>query len=203
MSWWFPGLLPRLALWPIVEKDIYVHCHSEKGNYFSSFWGKRLMLWAIMIQEDNKSLRHRRWAFPGPQGAGSRGRLPWVGSAWTLQIHLASKGQSPQDLPHLNVLVRVALGRQTLDWWTVRLPDPSDGSHASECVLLLEFLFRDVERRKEKLELCWITVSLKFFWKDKPVNRVIWNTIWQSFIFDILEASCPTHFQLWLPNKCM
>lgn len=32
-----------------------------------------------MIQEDTKSLRHRRWAFPGPPGAGSWGRLPWVG----------------------------------------------------------------------------------------------------------------------------
>lgn len=158
------------------------------------------MSWAIVIQEDTKSLRHRRWAFPGPQGAGSWGRLPWVGKfGLDTQIHLASKGQSPQDLPHLNVLARVALGRRTLDWWTVRLPDPSAGSHASECVLLLEFLFREVERRKEKLELCWITVSFTFFWKDKTVNRVIWNTIWQSFIFDILEAICPTHlsFDCW------
>lgn len=56
--------------------------------------------------------------------------------------------------------------RQTTNRWTVRIPrSPLDGSIASECFLFLEFLVRELQRRKEKLELCGITVSFTFFLK--------------------------------------
>lgn len=39
----------------------------------------------------------------------------WGRRAWTLQIHLASREQSPQGSLHVNALARETLGRKTPD----------------------------------------------------------------------------------------
>lgn len=110
----------------------------------------RLTSKAIVIQKDTKSLGCGRW-----DGHLLRKRIPWVEKlAWTLQIDLASKGQSPQDLPHLNVLARVTLGRQTPNGWTIELPGSPRMAAVLQSISCVWNSSREVSRRREKLELC-------------------------------------------------
>lgn len=62
--------------------------------------------------------------------------------------------------------------------------------------------FKEEKKNLNCVELLYL-LHCFFFWKDKLVNRVIWNTIWQSFIFDILKATCSTHWSSIAEQECV
>lgn len=62
--------------------------------------------------------------------------------------------------------------------------------------------FKEEKKNLNCVELLYL-LHFFFFWKDKLVNRVIWNTIWQSFIFDILKATCSTHWSSIAEQECI
>lgn len=90
-----------LRLW---KHEIHSISHCNLGGH------QKLEAWKVIWVSAEKE------NFLAHKGLGLVEDYPrWGSPAWTLQMHLASKGQGPQDLPHLNVLAKVTLGQQTPD----------------------------------------------------------------------------------------
>lgn len=113
--------------------------------------------------------------------------LGWGSLAWTFQLHLASKEESPS-------IFHTWMSLQ--EWfWADQLQSERLSSSLralqewQPCSRVCPASGIPLEGTLKKKRKTWIVLNYYIFYiflKDKFVNRVIWNTIWQSFIFDIL-----------------
>lgn len=132
------------------ETNMISHCHS--GGH------QKLEAWKVgwvTSKEENFLVR---------KGLGLvEDCLRWGSSAWTFQIHLASKEQSPQDLPHLNVLARVTLDRQTPNRQTVELPRSLLGQQPCSRVCFWNSSLGKFKQEKKNLNCVELLYLLLFF----------------------------------------